>query len=755
MTRREDHDLVTGRGNFTADTLPDGSLHAVFVRSPHAHARILTIDRAQALAQSGVEHVFTHDDIRAARIGGIPGPAHLTDETGSRPIIPHWPALADGRVMHVGQPVVLVVAETAAAALDGAERIRVDYDPLPAVVSPRDATSEDAQRLWPEADGNRAIRWTFGDGDRVAEALASARYVVRTNVAQPRIAPVTLEPRAAIARYDAERTQYHLHVGCQGVSRLRTALCQVMRLRPEAIVVSCDHVGGAFGSKTPAYPEYPALLLAARASGRPVAWVSSRSEAFLSDNQGRDCEASGELALDERKRILGLRARATVNMGAFLTPAGAYTACVNFARSLAGMYVTPVLDVEVECVFTNTVPVGPFRGAGRPEGTALLEALMDAAARQTGTAPIAFRQANLVTKGQMPHKAANGHVLDSGDFAALFDVARRESDLDGVMGRIERSRLEGRLRGVGVAGFVEVAGGVPTEWAACRFNEDRTVTIDTGSQDSGQGHRTVFPRIFARQLGIAEEDITLGNRSSMSLLQGGGTIGSRSLVAAGGALVALAERIVETGREILSEMYAASLDKITYDEGVFRIVGSNVAVGLCDLANGSEEARRRLSMTVRADTALTFPNGCHVAEVEVDPDTGAVMLDRYCAVDDNGTVIDHAIVEGQMHGGIAQGAGHALLEQVIFDPHSGQMLNGSLLDYAVPRATDMPGLHAVSRPTRCQTNPLGAKGAGESGTTGALAAVTGAVRDALARAGAGEPEPPFTAERIWRALNGR
>ena len=759
--RVEDEPLLRGRGRFIADAPLEGEVYGHFVRSPHAHARILGIDTVAARGAEGVLAVITADDMAAA---GAPGPITrhfpMTGRDGRVLIEPIRPALASGRVVHVGEPVALVVAATAALAQDAAEGVAVDYEVLDALSDARAALAPGAAQLWPEAPGNLAIDWQAppsADGAnerRVAGIIAAAPRVARVSLHNQRIAVASMEPRGGSASYDPATGNYTMRVCSQSAITMRDGLAAAAGLEPSRLRVVTDDVGGAFGMKSCVYPEYPALLVAARAVGRPVHWMGGRSEAFVTDNQARDMTADGELALGEDGTFLALRLSCVVNLGAYVGFVGVHLATNNFVRCLPAMYRIEAIDVRVRCAFTNTVPTAPYRGAGRPEAIYLLERLVEEAARGTGIAPDEIRRRNLIPPAAIPYDTPVGTTYDSGDFPAVFEKALELSDHRGFARRRALAAERGRLRGIGLCCLLEHAGGMPSEGAALVFPGDGTVELRLGAQATGQAHATVFPRVVASELGIPLERIRLRQGDSSLGVASSSSVASRTTMTAGAAIVRTAEAVILKGRKFAADALEASESDIVYEHGAFTVAGTDRRIELLDLAPRAAAARQRgeaaedLDTRLTVNTPQTFPNGCHVAEVEVDPDTGAVTLAGYTAVDDGGNILDHVVVDGQVHGSIVQGAGQVLMERLVYDP-AGQLLTGSFMDYAMPRAVDMPMFTVADCGVPATTNPLGVKGVGEAGTTGALAAIMNAIADAVP--GAAHMEMPATAEKVWVA----
>ncbi len=760
VRRSEDPRLLTGRGRFTDDVDLPGQVHAVVLRSPVAHAEIRAVATRQAAAMPGVLGVFTGADLEADGIGLLPCTLSLKNRDGTPLIVPPRPALAVARVRHVGQPVALAVAETRAQAQDAAEQIELDLDPLPAVVDVEEAAEPGAHQIWDEAPGNVCLDWETGDEDAVERAIAGAHHVTRLKVVNNRIIVAAMEPRAALAEYDRERGRFTLYTGSQGVMGMRNFLAEpILKVAPEKLRVITGDVGGSFGMKSAPYGEHVAILFAARRLGRPVKWCAERSESFLSDNQGRGSLVEAALALDRDGNFLALRVDVLGNMGAYLSPAGPFVPTKVIAKNVTAAYRTPAIYQRTRCVFTNTVQTGPYRGAGRPEANYVVERLVDLAARETGHDPIELRRRNFIPPTAMPYATPTGQTYDSGDFAAILDRARDFADVAGFSQRRNRSRAAGRLRGLGIASYLEVTAAASPELGDIRFLPDGTVTITTGTMNYGVGHATAFAQILSDRLGIPFARIRLAQNDSDEMIAGGGSGGSRSLIASGGALLEAADLVVARGRQLAGHVLEAAAADIEFGDGAFRVAGTDRLIGLMDLAQRlpsmtglPPDLPDRLDVAVAHDAApATFPNGCHVCEIEIDPDTGAVTIDRYAAVDDFGNLINPLLVEAQVHGGIAQGIGQALHEYTVYDT-DGQLLSGTFMDYALPRAADVPFFRFVSQPVPATTNPMGVKGCGEAGVTGALPAVMNAVVDALAGAGVRHIDMPATPERVWRAL---
>jgi aerobic carbon-monoxide dehydrogenase large subunit len=759
--RDEDRRLLTGGGRFLDDERATGAAHGVFVRSPYAFAAIQTIDTEAARRMPGVRTVLTAADMAREGVGNVSVVAPVPNGAGL--VVPFRPTLVGDVVRHVGDAVALVVAETEAQARDAAEQVMVDYQPRQSVTDVTQALLPGASQIWPEAPGNIALEWHgfVPDSQRREELdriFAGAAHVARARLVNQRIVMAPMEPRGALAEYDRGADRFVLHCASQSAIALRQHVAQCLAVAPERVRVLSGDVGGAFGMRTSGYPEFPALLVAAKQLDRPVHWLSTRSEGFLTDNQARDTIIEAALALDKSGRFLALDIDVLASMGAYLTSHGPFIATANFVRCLPCMYDIPQIGLRFRLMFTNTVPTGPYRGAGRPEANYCLERLVDAAARVSGIDRLALRRRNLIPPERMPYRTPVGTTYDSGDFPALFEAALKQADMAHFKSRAERSCKAGRRRGLGVSCSLEIAGGQPGEGAAIEFPGQSKLLLAIGVQASGQGHRTLYRRLAAERLGIPVEQIELEHGDSDDEVPSFGAVASRSTMSVGGVVVTAIDAVIEKGRRVAAHVLEAAEADIIYRDGVFEIAGTDRNVPLFELA---ERARalaaagaipEDLDTKRTADISPTFPNGVHVAEVEIDPDTGHVELAAYTAVDDCGRVLQPVLVEGQVQGGIAQGVGQALLENGVYDADSGQLLAGSFTDYAMPRAADLPDISSALRPVPATTNSLGVKGVGEAGTTASLAAVMNAIADALPECP--DIEMPATPERIWWAIHG-
>jgi aerobic carbon-monoxide dehydrogenase large subunit len=758
--RYEDDPLLRGEGRYGDDVRPEGAAFAAFVRSPHAFAEIASVDAEAARTSPGVVAVITAEDLAEFDFDTVSRSIPLPGRGGAMPISPFRPVLAKDRVVHIGQAVALVVAETAAAAQDAADLVSVDYAPLDAMVDVASAKAGPA--IWPEAPGNVALDWTSdpkGEGRAgLEEAFARAAHISRIEVVNQRLAAVSLEPRVATASYDDGSGHYTLRCGTQGVAGVRGQVAACMRIEPTRLRVLTDDVGGGFGMKASTYPEYPALLAAAKLTGRSVHWTSTRAEAFLSDNQGRDSIWTVELALDADGRFLGLRVDGAQNTGAFLTGVAVLIPTFHIAHCLPGYYDIPHVVVDAKVYLTNTVPTGPYRGAGRPEANYLLERVVDTAAREIGIDPVALRRRNLIAADRIPYKTATGPVYDSGDFPTVFEKAVAGADYAGLAERREEARHRGKLRGIGVACYLEIAGGHLEEPAAVTFPGGDTVRVSIGPAMNGQGHQTVFREVVADRLGIPEDCVEISRGDSARDVPGFGAVASRTAMLVGGAVAVTLDEMLGKAKGVAATLLQASPDEMEYRAGRFEIARTGAQVSLFEVAKRAVEMAARGALPESLDTKSSvktppsFPNGCHVAEVEVDPDTGHVEVVRYTAVDDCGVVLNETIVEAQIHGGVAQGLGQALGEHVVYEPGTGQVLSGSFMDYYMPRADSVPSMQVMHQGTRCTTNPLGTKGTGEAGTTAAPAALVNAVENAIGAKHPLQLDMPLTPQKVWRAL---
>ena len=757
VRRSEDPALVRGEGRYTDDTQRTGQTYAAMVRSSFAHGVIRGIDTAAAKAMPGVLAVYTAADLTG--YGGLKCNLPLKSRDGSPIRYTPRPALAGDKVRFVGDPVACVIAETIAQAKDGAEAVVLDIEPLPAVVSARAAAQAGAPQLYEEVPGNIALDYHFGDKDKVAEAFAQAAHVVRLPLVNQRLVVNSIEPRSAIGEFDAKEDKWTLHSCSQGVFGLKNMLRDILGAPADKVRVLTGNVGGSFGMKAAVYPEYVCILHGARALGRPVKWTDERSGSFMSDHHGRDHDMTVEVAFDKDGLIQAVRANGYGNLGGYCSAFGPLLPTLNLVKNIISMYRTPLLEVSTLCVFSNTTLVSAYRGAGRPEGAFCMERMMDYAAAQLGIDRFELRKRNFIKAREMPFAMAAGMAYDCGDFPGLFKDAVERADVKGFKRRKRESKRAGKLRGLGVACYVETTAAMTTEMGGIRFNTDGTVTIVTGTLDYGQGHASAFAQVLVEKLGVSFDRIKLVQGDSDQLVTGGGTGGSRSAMASGTAVAQASDKVIENGRQIAAHVLEASAGDIEFKSGRFVIAGTDRSIGIMELA---ERLRGGLKLPEGVPTTLdvthvteqipgTFPNGVHVVEVEIDPDTGLTRAVKYTAVNDFGTVLNPMLVEGQVQGGAIQGLGQVLLEAAVYDA-DGQLVTGSFMDYAMPRAHDAPMIAVSNHPVPTKTNPIGAKGCGEAGTSGGLPAVANAVIDALSDYGIRHLEMPMTPARIWQAI---
>lgn len=758
VRRLEDQHLMTGRGKFTDDVSLPGQAHCAFARSPHAHARIVRIDTTAARAAPGVIAVFTGADLIADGVQPMPF-AQMHKRPDGSPVVapPRYPLTADA-ARFVGNAFAMVIAETRNQAKDAAELIEVEWEPLPAVVEAVDAARPDAPRHWEPAFspeyGNIAALYRIGDQAKVDDAFARAHKVVSVRVVNNRVVSNPLEPKAVLAQYEAATGQFTLWCPTQNTHLMLTQLCEaILKVPKEKFRVICGDLGGGFGTRVWPYPEYAAVVYAARKVGRPVKWLADRSETFLSDTHGRDHVSEAALAIDREHRFTALRIRTYANIGAYVSNFGAAVPAFSGARTPTGVYRIPLLQQEVRMMFTNTGPVDAYRGAGRPEAGYLIERLVSRAAIELGVDPVELRRKNLVPAQDMPYTNAAGYTYDCGDFEGVLDKALAAADWNGFAARKAAARSRGRLAGRGIACYVEVTGSANlTEAVDVTVTGEGKVIVVSGTQSMGQGLWTSYAQIAAERLGVPIESVIVIQGDTAVVKSGGGSGGSRSLQVGGAAVLAGAHAAVDAGRKLAAAVLEAAEGDIEFRAGRFVIAGTDRGIGLFELAAKQPGAKFAVAASATAKDQ-TWPNGCQIAEVEIDPETGAVEVTRMTAVDDIGRVMNPLVAHGQIQGGIGQGIGQALVERTVYDPQTGQLLTGSFADYAMPRADDMPMFDCrFDESTPTGLNVLGAKGAGESGTHGAVPAVVNAVIDALVELGIKEIEMPVTREKVWRAI---
>ena len=762
VRRKEDDTLVRGKGKYTDDfTLPNQA-YAWMVRSSHAHGIIKGIGTVAAKAMPGVLGVWTGADLASSNYNPFTCGLPLKSRDGSPLKQTNRLALATDKVRFVGDPIAFVVAETLAQARDAAEAVELDIEPLPAVTNAAEAAKPGAPLLYDHIPGNVALDYHYGDTAKIDAAFASAAHVTKLDIVNNRVAVVAMEPRTALACFDKRAERYLLQVPTQGVSGNKATLARILNVPPEKVRILTANVGGSFGMKNVNYPEYTCILHAAKALARPVKWTDERSNSFLSDSQGRSQLIHAELALDAEGKFLGVRVSGYGNLGAYITGVAPVPLSINIGRNLASVYRTPLLGIDIKTVLTNTTLMGAYRGAGRPEANYYMERLIDRAADEMGINRLTLRKRNFIKPAQMPFAAASGVTYDSGDFAGVFNKALEISDHANFAKRKKESRKQSKLRGIAIGSYLEVTAPPAGELGKITFEPDDTVKLTTGTLDYGQGHATPFAQVLSAQLGVPFEKITLEQNDSDLVRFGNGTGGSRSITATGTAIVESSALVIAKGKQAAAHFLEASEADIEFASGRFTIAGTDRGVGIMDLAKWMREMKMPegapSSLDVdhaTANTPSTFPNGCHVAEVEIDPQTGVVQVVRYTGVNDFGTIVNPMIVAGQLHGGVAQGIGQALMEEISYDA-SGQPITGSFMDYALPRAEDVPPIEVGDHPSPAKSNPLGTKGCGEAGCAGSLVCIVNAVLDALSEYGVTEINMPLTPERVWRAIqNGK
>ncbi len=772
LKRLEDRRFITGQGRYVDDINLPGQCHAWFLRAPHAHARIRSIDTAAARSMPGVVAVLTGADLAADGGANFACGWMVHFKDGSEMREPPHPALAVDRVRYVGEPFAVVLAETREAARIAGEAVEVDFEPLPAVVNMAEARKPEAPQLHDEAPGNLCFEWELGDREAAEKALAEAAHVTELEIVNNRLVPNALEPRAAVCAYDRGTESFTIYTTSQNPHLVRLTFAAFLNLAPEhKIRVIAPDVGGGFGSKIYVYSEETVCAWAARRIGRAIKWTAERSESFVNDAHGRDHVTRARLALDENGRFLGLFVSTKANLGAYLSAFGSAVPTYLYATLLSGQYVLPAIYAEVDGIFTNTTPVDAYRGAGRPEATYVLERLVEKAARELGIDPAELRRRNFIPRDAFPYETPVGSVYDTGDYEASLDKALEEADYAGFPARREEAARRGKLRGIGLSCYIEACGSAPSkiaqelgagiglfESAQVRVNPTGDVTVLTGTHSHGQGHETAFAQIVADRLGISVDDVEIVHGDTAKVQYGVGTFGSRSLAVGGAALVKALDKIEDKGKKIAAHMLEAAVEDIEFSDGQFRVSGTDRAISFADVAFSAhaplnyplDELEPGLDETAFYDPGnFTYPAGTYICEVEIDPETGLVDIVKFTVVDDFGRIVNPMIVAGQVHGGLAQGIGQALLENCVYDEASGQLVTGSFMDYCMPRADDLPSFDLSLTETVCTHNPLGVKGCGEAGAIGSPPAVINAITDAL---GIDNIDMPATPERVWRAI---
>ena len=759
VRRKEDDTLVRGKGKYTDDFQLPGQVYAWIVRSSHAHGVLRGIDASAAKAMPGVLGVWTGTDLVAAGYGPFTCALPLKSRDGTPLHQTNRTALMTDKVRYVGDPVAFVVAETLVQARDAAEAVEVDIDPLPSVTDPEEAAQPGAPQLYDHIPNNVALDYHFGDAEKVEAAFTNAAHVTKLDILNTRVAVVAMEPRAALASYDKASERFTIQVPTQGVAANRVGLAKnILKVPNDKVHLLTANVGGSFGMKNINYPEYVCILHAAKALGRPVKWTDERSTSFLSDSHGRAQKVHCELALDTDGKFLAVKISGYGNLGAYITGVAPQPLSLNIGKNLGSVYRTPAMTVDIKTVLTNTTLMGAYRGAGRPEANYFMERLIDRAADEMGINRLTLRKRNFIKPAQMPFAASSGVTYDSGDFQGVFDKALDISDHANFARRKKESRKRGKLRGIAVGSYLEVTAPPNVELGKIVFEDDGSVKIITGTLDYGQGHATPFAQVLATHLGVPFERIKLEQGDSDLVHTGNGTGGSRSITASGMAIVEASQLIVEKGKRAAAHLMEAAEGDIEFSGGQFTIAGTDRSIDIMELAKRVREGEMPEDVPSSLDVdhtsgpvPSTFPNGCHVAEVEIDPDTGVVEIVRYTGVNDFGTVVNPMLVAGQLHGGVAQGIGQAFMECVSYDAN-GQPITGSFMDYALPRAEDIPLMQIGDHPVPAKSNPLGTKGCGEAGCAGSLSTLTNAVLDALSELGITHIDMPLTPERVWRAI---
>ena len=760
VRRWEDPRLLRGGGRYSDDINRQGQAFGYVVRSPHAHAVINSVDVTAAKSAPGVQAVYTGEDYAASGLGAIPCAVPRQKPDGSPMFTPPNMALRTGRVRLVGDYVAFVVAETAEQACDAADLVDIDYSPLPSVTATMDATTDDAAIVWDECPDNVCFQFNLGDKAKTDAAFGAAHHVTRLEINISRVAVNPMEPRACVAEYDKFDDRYTLFAGCQGPHGLRQAIAgPILKIPENRLRIVSDDMGGAFGMRSGPYCEYVLCLWASKNLDRPVKWTGDRTQGMMSDDQARDNITTAELALDDSGKFLALRVRTIANLGAYLTQLGPHSPTNNLG-TLANTYTTPAFDIQVLGVFTNTNSTGPYRGAGRPEAAYVIERVIDSAAREMGIDRVEIRHRNMIPEAAMPYQTGLLFKYDSGQFEINMDDALTMSEFDGFEARRTAARSQGKLRGIGIANAIEQSAGGPQETAQIRFDPSGSVTLIMGTHNHGQGHETIFRQILSDKLGLEFEQIVLSQGDTDKVIAGTGTFGSRSSGVGGASIMMAADKIINKCRIVAAHQLEAAEEDIEFDDGIFTVVGTDRTVSLIDAAKAAQNFMTAPpGMEPGMDEwaawrppAPTFPNGCHVCEVEIDIETGNLDLLRYCSVDDVGTVINPLLLDGQIHGGIAQGVGQIVMENVVWDRNSGQLIAGSFMDYAMPRADDFPNFEMATNEIPSPTNPMGVKGAGEAGCVGAMPALMNAIVDALVPIGVVSFDMPATPERLWQAI---
>jgi carbon-monoxide dehydrogenase large subunit len=748
IARREDQRFLTGRGRYTDDTVPAGALAVLFVRSPHAHARLGGIDTMAALASPGVAAVYTAGDLVADKVGHLPAVSEIKDEAGNRHREPQHLPMPPGKVRHVGDIVAMVISDTLDQARDAAEALVIDYEELPAVVTAAQALADGAPLVHDDVPGNLMCRWGKGDRAATDAAFARAAHVSTLSIRSPRQVVHYMETRAAWSAYDAADDLVTVTLSSQGVQIPHRLMCErVLNVAKDKLRLITEDVGGGFGPKYPISAESTLIAWATRKLRRGMRWVCERGDHSLSDSHARDLSASADLALDAEGRFIGLRVRAQANYGAYVSMFAPTIPTTGLAKVISGLYRIPAIRIDFDCAFSNTVPVDAIRGAGKPEALLLLERLVDLAAHETGRSPVELRRLNLLRVDEMPYAAASGYTYDAADCVRLFETALKAADEAGFAARRARSEAAGKRRGLGFSCHLHGTGGIADEHVVVQASADRLVA-SVGTQSQGQGHETVFAQMLSDALDVPVDRIEIRQGDTRSIPRGGGTGGSSSTIISGTTLKRAADVLIQHGRDLAAERLETAPADIAYRDGAFEVVGTDRRIGLLELAAWKPFD----GDAVFADKIESFPTGVMVCEVEVDPETGTTHLDRFLAVADCGIVVNPRLLDGQMHGGIVHGLGNAMMEEAVYDEETGQLLSGTLMDYALPRAEDVPSLDVETISTTSPNNFMGLKGVGELPTNGAPAALANAVLDALRPLGVRHIDMPLTPHKVWKAL---
>lgn len=752
-SRVEDKKFLTGAGKYLDDLEFPDVCYAVFIRSPHAHARILSLSTAIAKEMPGVLDIVTADDVELSKLNALKPFIQENPNTGERFSFVEQPLLAQNITRYQGEPIVLVIAATLAQALDASERVEIEYSPLPHVVDVKEAVSHKSIKLNSQIDGNIAVKWNTGNSEGIEKVFDNADQVVSLSIQNQRIVTNPMEPRGVVADWSKRTGRYTLYGSSQNIHVMRTCVADMLGITEESVRFIAPDVGGGFGSKNFCYTEYGLIAWISKKLRRPVKWIASRSEGFLSDHQGRDHQSEVQLALGKDGKFLALKVTSYANLGAYLVGSAGGVQVVQYANLPGTVYNVPVIELKILGVLTNTTPIGVFRGPGYAEANLIIERIIDKAAHQCGFDRAELRRMNLYKADDMPFTNALGGVVDSGNFPKVLDMALKKADYSGFNARKKKMDLNGLLRGIGFAYHIKGTGGAPDENVDVRFNEDATISLIMGTQSIGQGHETTFPQILASQLGISKNKVVLASSDTDRIAFGGGHGSSRSTYMGGTAIFNAVQDIISKGKTIAANEFETSVEDLSFANGSFTVSGTDKSLSIFEVAELGRNLKHPLDTYKKwTREAMTFPNGAHVAEVEIDPDTGIVKLKSYTAVDDYGVLVNPSIVKGQMHGAIAQGVGQALLETVIYDESSAQMLTGSFMDYAVPRADDLPFYETAFESTPCATNPLGVKGCGEAGTIAAPSAISSAIIDALRPFGITHIDGPATPEKIWSLI---